>query len=180
MHVAILLDQMFYHIYINSEVQKQKNVDDELKDGKIIGKPAAKNNSEIPDTHSFSTDKKENIVPNEKKLDSNLSSKTNEHSNETLTEKDSLKNNVSKPPKAPKGNRKSSDESQPETTGKPLQNGKADIININDKSKNIHMDSLKQNLPPSPTKNSGLLCIMLTAILLITTLMAIFKCIQLS
>ena len=63
MHVAILLDQMYYHIYINSEVQKQKNVDDELKDGKIIGKPAAKNNSEIPDTHSFSTDKKENIVP---------------------------------------------------------------------------------------------------------------------
>jgi len=162
------------------EVQKKKNVDDTLIDGKIIGKPAAKNNSEIPDTHSVSTDKKENIVPNEKKLDCNLSSKTNEHSNKIPTEKDSLKNNVSKPPKASKGNRLSSNETQPETKGKPLQNGKADIITTNDKPKNIHMDSLKQNLPPTTTKNSGLSCIMLTAILLITTLMAIFKCIQLS
>ena len=181
MYIVTSLKQMFlYHSDFTSEVQKKKNVDDTLIDGKIIGKPAAKNNSEIPDTHSVSTDKKENIVPNEKKLDCNLSSKTNEHSNKIPTEKDSLKNNVSKPPKASKGNRLSSNETQPETKGKPLQNGKADIITTNDKPKNIHMDSLKQNLPPTTTKNSGLSCIMLTAILLITTLMAIFKCIQLS
>ena len=158
---------------------EKKDLDEGMKDGKIMGVSSGKNNLEIPQTHSNITDKKENIVTSVKMPNSSQSSQNPEHSKENLRERKSVnvKNNASKPPKVPKDCNKSENGVEHENLEQVKPNDTPGNNGHTEESKNIQMESLKQSLP-TPSKNSGLFCIMLFAILLITTLLASLKCIQ--